>query len=367
MTATPALRYFGALDGLDATTRTALLDRTTSTDPGVRETTAAILADVRARGDGALRELALRFDRLELDSLEVPRPEWKAALDGMDLALRRSMERSAANIASVHRAFLPTVAETSPSRASWSAVAPIPWTGSVSMPQAGARPIPVVCSWESYRLASPASVILSSPRLPDRAGSPAPSCSPPPSSPMPIGSSPWVARVPVAALAFGTETVPRVDRIVGPGNAFVAEAKLQVSGMVSIDSPAGPSELLVIADAASSAETLARELLAQAEHDPRACVVAVVQGASLGSQVRAAVGRLLPACARREIIEAALAGQGGYPPGSMRCGRRWSGTMCTLPSISWCAPPTRRRGSQKSGMPGPYSLASGHPYPSATT
>jgi histidinol dehydrogenase len=114
----------------------------------------------------------------------------------------------------------------------------------------------------------------------------------------------------IGAMAFGTETVPRVDRIVGPGNAFVAEAKLQVSGIVSIDSPAGPSELLVIADAAASADVVALELLAQAEHDPRACVVAVVQGGAFAARLRDALRRLLPEQERREIIEAALAGQG---------------------------------------------------------
>ena len=310
MTATPALRYFGALDGLDATTRTALLDRTTSTDPGVRETTAAILADVRARGDGALRELALRFDRLELDSLEVPRPEWKAALDGMDPALRRSMERSAANIASVHRAFLPTVAETSPEPGIVVGRRPDP-LDRVGVYAPGGRatyPSSVFMGVVPARVAGVREIIVASP--PGPGGLPSAVVL----AAAELADADRVFAVggagAVAALAFGTETVPRVDRIVGPGNAFVAEAKLQVSGMVSIDSPAGPSELLVIADAASSAETLARELLAQAEHDPRACVVAVVQGASLGSQVRAAVGRLLPACARREIIEAALAGQG---------------------------------------------------------
>jgi histidinol dehydrogenase len=114
----------------------------------------------------------------------------------------------------------------------------------------------------------------------------------------------------VGALAYGTESVPRVDRIVGPGNAYVAEAKLQVSGFVSIDSPAGPSELLVIADAQAAADVVAREMLAQAEHDPQAGVVAVVQGRELGERLRDALRRLLPQQQRHAIIEAALAGQG---------------------------------------------------------
>jgi histidinol dehydrogenase len=111
-------------------------------------------------------------------------------------------------------------------------------------------------------------------------------------------------------MAFGTDTVPRVDRIIGPGNAYVAEAKLQVSGAVAIDSPAGPSELLVIGDATSDAAVIARELLAQAEHDPRACVVAVMTNADRAKDVIIALREMLPAQPRRSIIEAAIAERG---------------------------------------------------------
>jgi histidinol dehydrogenase len=102
-----------------------------------------------------------------------------------------------------------------------------------------------------------------------------------------------------------------VDRIVGPGNAYVAEAKLQVAGAVAIDAPAGPSELLVLADFSADPMQVARELLAQAEHDPRAAVVAVAVGEELASEVTAALAHLLPQQPRREIVAAALAGQGG--------------------------------------------------------
>src|SRR5437764_11607442 len=89
----------------------------------------------------------------------------------------------------------------------------------------------------------------------------------------------------IAALALGTATIPRVDRIVGPGNAYVTEAKLQVVGLVGIDAPAGPSEILVIADESSNADIVARELLAQAEYDHLACVVAIVLGSDTAHAV----------------------------------------------------------------------------------
>lgn len=309
MTRAPALRYFGALDNLDAAARNALLDRTTSTAPQIRETTAAILAEVRTRGDAALRELAARFDGTTLECLEVPRNQWKAALDGMTRELRRAMERAVGNIASVHRAFLPAPTETSPEPGIVIGRRPDP-LGRVGVYAPGGRaayPSSVLMGVVPARIAGVGEIIVASP--PGPGGRPSPAVL----AAAELADADRVFALggagAVAALAFGTETVPRVDRIVGPGNAFVAEAKLQVSGMVSIDSPAGPSELLVIADAMASAETVARELLAQAEHDPRACVVAVVEGAPMATAVHDEIERLLPEQERRAVIEAALAGQ----------------------------------------------------------
>jgi histidinol dehydrogenase len=114
----------------------------------------------------------------------------------------------------------------------------------------------------------------------------------------------------IAAMAYGTGSVPRVDRIVGPGNAYVAAAKLLVSSVVAIDSPAGPSELLVLADDAADPVLVAREMLAQAEHDPLAAVVALTTGERLARAVVAALAELLPRQPRADISTAALAGQG---------------------------------------------------------
>jgi histidinol dehydrogenase len=114
----------------------------------------------------------------------------------------------------------------------------------------------------------------------------------------------------IAALAFGTESVPRVDRIVGPGNAYVAEAKLQVAGVCGIDSPAGPSELLVIVDDSVSADVIALEILAQAEHDPMASVVIVSIGSVMSAKILDRVSALIGQAPRREIIEESLGGRG---------------------------------------------------------
>jgi histidinol dehydrogenase len=114
----------------------------------------------------------------------------------------------------------------------------------------------------------------------------------------------------IAAMAYGTKSVPRVDRIVGPGNAYVAEAKLQVSGAVAIDSPAGPSELLVVTDGGTDPAVIAREVMAQAEHDPQAWVVVVAVGDGVAERISLATLAMIPAQERREIIAESLATRG---------------------------------------------------------
>ena len=107
----------------------------------------------------------------------------------------------------------------------------------------------------------------------------------------------------IAAMAYGTDTIPRVDRIVGPGNAYVAEAKLQVARVVGTDAPAGPSELLVIVDEGGDPEFVAREMLAQAEHDRDACVVCVTVGSEVAPRVEQDLRSLLKLQPRANIIK----------------------------------------------------------------
>jgi len=114
----------------------------------------------------------------------------------------------------------------------------------------------------------------------------------------------------IAALAYGTESVPRVDRIVGPGNAYVAAAKLQVASDTSIDAPAGPSELLVIADHGDTADAVAREVVAQAEHDPDAAVVVIATDPGIAAAIGRAVQCLVPFEKRADIIAASLNARG---------------------------------------------------------
>jgi histidinol dehydrogenase len=304
-----ALRWSGALAALSADDRRALFDRTLGAS-GVRERTAAIVARVRREGDAALRALALELDAATLDTLEVPRHEWTRALDALEPALRKAMERSAANIERVHRGLLPSTqeTETEPGVVVGRRPDPLRRVGVYAPGGAAAYPSSVLMGVVPARVAGVEEIILCSP--PGRTGRPS-------GVVLAAASLGGVSRVfalggagAIAAMAHGTESVPRVDRIVGPGNAYVAEAKLQVASVVAIDSPAGPSELLVLADESADPRLVARELLAQAEHDRLAAVVAITTSMRAAEAIHAALGELLPAQPRHDVCAAALAGQG---------------------------------------------------------
>ena len=305
-----AIRWRGAISDLSAQDRRELFDRSTSSDDNVRSETARIIRDVRIRGDSALREQSLRFDGVNLDELEVPRARIQRALDATDRRLRSAMERSARNIARAHSASMPIAmeCEVEPGVVVGRRPDPLGRVGVYAPGGRAAYPSSVLMGAVPAHVAGVGEVVLCSPPREDGA-------------PFPIvlaaAALAGVDRVfaiggagAIAAMAYGTETVPRVDRIVGPGNAYVAEAKLQVTGVVAIDAPAGPSELLVIVDAASSPRAVALELLAQAEHDPRACAVAVVIDEGRAAEIADALEDLLAQQPRGEIIRESLAANG---------------------------------------------------------
>ena len=305
------IRISGRIRDLSTVDRRVLLERAVRADDAIAQRVAAIIADVRARGDDALRELALTLDGANLESLEVPRDRMRRALDRLAPDLRRSLERARDNITAVHRGFAPSCLEVEPE------------PGIVI----GRRPDPLACVGvyaPGGRAAYPSSVLMGA--VPARAAgvSEVILCSPPNASGNPsdaVLAAAAIASVDrvfalggagaVAAMALGTASVPRVDRIVGPGNAYVSTAKTQLAGEVGIDSPAGPSELLVIADESVDARSVAVEIVGQAEHDPAACVVAVIIGGDAYARALAdEITALAKTAPRAEIVCAALAGQG---------------------------------------------------------
>ena len=313
MTSPVSLRAFGALSSLDAPTRRAIVDRSSTTDGTVRERTAALIAQVREHGDEALFQFARDFDRVTLTALEVPRSAWGAALASLEPALRSSLERAAKNIAAVHAAFRPveTVCSPEPGITVGRRPDPLQRVGIYAPGGRAAYPSSLFMGAIPARVAGVQEVIVCSPPGPD--GMPSPVV-------LAAAALANVDRVfalggagAIAAMALGTASVPRVDRIMGPGNAYVAEAKLQLVNAVAIDSPAGPSELLVLADASADAQAIAREMMAQAEHDPDAAVIAVLAGndvEALASRVREALAEQIAIAPRADVVIQSLRERG---------------------------------------------------------
>ena len=306
------VRWTGPLSALAPDALRTLLARGhgDSGERDLRAQVAGLVTEVRTRGDAALHELARKYDGVSLVSLEVPRDAVRAALDRQPPALRRALERSARNVARVHSAFRPQASriEVEPGVLVERRPDPLTRVGVYAPGGRAAYPSSVLMGAVPARVAGVREVVLCSPPGPNGLPSDA------------VLAAAAVAEVDrvfalggagaIAALAYGTESVPPVERIVGPGNAWVAEAKLQISSRVPIDSPAGPSELLVLLDATSDVEAVARELLAQAEHDPEAAVVAVALDERTGQRLLGRLGALVPAAERAAIIVQALSSRG---------------------------------------------------------
>ena len=281
-------------------------------DPGVERVVAGIVADVRDRGDGALRELAARFDRVPPDAyrIEVPRSTWDAAVSSVEPAVLDALAEAAAAIRRFHAAQMPAPLEMEPRPGLRLGRRPDPLrrVGVYAPGGRAAYPSSVLMGVVPARVAGVDEVVVCSPPGPD--GAPAPlvvaACA--------VAGADRLLAIggagAVAALAYGTATVPAVDRVVGPGNAYVAEAKRQLSAVVGIDSPAGPSELLVVADSTADPGTIVREMLAQAEHDPDAAVVLVTTDPDLARRVMDRLGPEAAEQPRADIIRQALAGAG---------------------------------------------------------
>lgn len=300
----------GAVGTLDERARRVLFARTSASDPAIRDRTARIIDTVRADGDDALIRYAAEFDGVSLAALEVPRAAWRTALDATAPELRRVLERAAANIRQVHEAFRPLAREVVTADGVVIGRRPDP-LGRVGVYAPGGRaayPSSLLMGVIPARVAGVDEVVV---------------CSPPGPDGLPSGVLMAAAELAgadrlfavggagaIAALAYGTATIPPVDRIVGPGNAYVAEAKAQVSSVTAIDSPAGPSELLIIADGSASPDVVTRELLAQAEHDPMTAVVLVSTSSPLLDAVAQRLGEWTPSEPRADVIAAAFAARG---------------------------------------------------------
>ena len=277
--------------------------------PDVSATVSDIIADVMERGDTALREYALRFDRAELDSLEVSAEEIDAACAEIGDAYIGMLERAAANIRDFHSRQVRQgfVCNSRDGVFAGQKVIPLERVGLYVPGGTAAYPSSVLMNCIPAKIAGVDEIIMVTP----------PSGG---SIPKQILAAARVAGVDrifkcggaqaVAALTYGTESIPTVDKIVGPGNAYVAEAKRQVSGKVGVDMIAGPSEILVIADGNSNPVWVAADLLSQAEHDKRASAVLVTDSEELAKAVTLEIERQLAVLPRQEIARASVEDHG---------------------------------------------------------
>lgn len=276
---------------------------------GVEDVVADIIANVRAKGDEALFEYCRKFDKADLTTLEVSEAEIDEAFDVVG-DFRRVLERAAANIRKFHEKQLRNsfIINDEDGIIMGQKVIPMDKAGLYVPGGTAAYPSTVLMDAVPAKIAGVGELVITTPPGPDGKVNPY------------VLAAAKVAGVDrvlkvggaqaIAALAYGTETVPKVDKIVGPGNAFVAEAKKQVFGVVSIDMIAGPSEVLCVADAKSDPRHVAADLLAQAEHDKNASAVLVTDSMELAKQVAAEVDRQLETLPRTEIASASIENNG---------------------------------------------------------
>jgi len=287
-----------------------LFNRRPSDEPQLQASVTDILHRVRRDGDEALRFMAREFDGVELEALEVPPEVWEEALEALDPDLRKDLEEAARNIEIFHKAQIPEEVQVTvrPGVTLGRRAVPLPSVGVYAPGGRAAYPSSVLMGVVPAKAAGVEEIILCSP--------PGPSGLPPTEvlAAAAIGGASRVFALggagAIGAMAYGTTSVPAVDAIVGPGNRFVTEAKRQVAGDVLIDSPAGPSEVLVVADDGANPRLCALELICQAEHDPDAAVALVTDSADLLRAVRTSLLEEVSRAPRREIIETALADQG---------------------------------------------------------
>ncbi len=297
--------------GLDSTQREQALARPpSSTSEELSKGVADIIATVRRGGDAALADLTARFDGVSPASLAVPAEEIEAAADGLAPAERSALKRARDNILAFHRAQVgaPIEVETSPGVVCGRVTRPIDAVG-LYVP-AGTAPLPST----TLMLAVPAAVagcprrVLVTPPGPDGRADPAVLAS---AALTGIDEVYVVGGAQaIAALAYGTGTIRSVDKIYGPGNAWVTEAKLQVSldaSGAACDLPAGPSEVLVIADDTALPDCIAADLLSQAEHGIDSQVLLVTPSRRFAAAVQAQVERQLEELPRAEIARQAIA------------------------------------------------------------
>ena len=272
----------------------------------VEDVVADIIRNVRARGDSALYEYCEKFDRAKLSALAVSEAEIDEAMNTVEPEFIEILKKAAVNIRKFHEKQVRNsfIINDENGIVVGQKVIPVDRAGLYVPGGTAAYPSTVLMDSIPAKIAGCREVVMVTP--PNSEGK----VNPVILAAAKIAGIDRIFKVggaqAVAALAYGTESVPRVDKIVGPGNAFVAEAKKQVFGQVSIDMIAGPSEILVVADGKSCARHVAADLLSQAEHDRMASAVLVTDSAELAEAVSAELERQIPELSRADIARESI-------------------------------------------------------------
>jgi histidinol dehydrogenase len=282
-----------------------LVGRSVALDADLMKRVASIIDDVRARGDAALIDYTARFDRVELKELRISRDDLQRYSEGVDEPVRAAVRLAITNIRTFHErqiehswSFNPTEGVQLGQR-----ITPLDSVGLYVPGGTAAYPSSVVMNVIPAQVAAVERIVVTTP-------------------PRTLSESPAVAAAllelgvtevyavggaqAIAALAFGTETVPRVDKITGPGNKYVAAAKKLVFGVVGIDAIAGPTEVVIVADETARAEFIAADLLAQAEHGEDASAILITDSERLAQNVAREVDLQAESLPRRKIVMGSL-------------------------------------------------------------
>jgi histidinol dehydrogenase len=298
---------YGKLSELPEKEIQALVERGGGELANVNDTVSSILTDVRSEGDAALRKYTQRFDGANIDAIEVSKDEIEKAYKSIDEDLIKHLEIAASNIRKFHEAQMPDkiwFMQLSPGIELGQKVTALASVGAYVPGGRASYPSTALMTIIPAKVAGVRKVVMCTPPGPDGRVNPLTLAA------AKVAGADHVYRVggvqAIAAMAYGTESVMKVDKIVGPGNVYVTAAKMQIRDMAEIDFPAGPSEVLIIADDSAYPEMIASDMIAQAEHDPQAVSVLVTTSEKLADMVKEEVLKQAQSTLRKEIVSSSL-------------------------------------------------------------
>ncbi|MGB9937175.1 MAG: histidinol dehydrogenase [Methanobacterium sp.] len=286
--------------------RNKLLERSKVDAEGVVSVVSGIISDVKVNGDNSLKSYTEKFDGVKIEELRVSRDEIKESYKDLDKNVLKALKKAAENIKKFHKAQIPDpwFEEVAEGITAGQIIRPIEKVGCYIPGGRAVYPSSVLMTIIPAKIAGVQKVICCTPPMQDGTVNPMVLAA------ADIAGADEIYKVggaqAIAAMAFGTQSVPKVDKIVGPGNIFVTAAKKLVYGYVDIDFPAGPSEVLIIADKTANSEYIAFDMLAQAEHDPDAASVLVTDSTAIAQEVNEIILANVKYMQRSKIIEESL-------------------------------------------------------------